>query len=165
MNLTHSPRRSLLALTVATAGIFGGAAPASASTTAQLTLQAVNGTAHADGTGTFPSVEVTYPSSKRPRTVPGSFSLGADDGTFPAAEVCEPATAVVEIGGDHRTQMTLSATGTVCGRWAADETATPIQNFVGRYTVVDGPARFAGDDGFLNIMLGEGWSYLFAIDT
>lgn len=165
MNLNHHPRRSLVALAVATAGILGGADAASAKSPAPLTLQAVDGTAQSDGTGSFPAVDVTYPSSKRPRTAPGSFSLRADDGTFPAAEICEPATAVVEIDGDHTTRMTLSATGTVCGRWAADEAAPPIQNFVGRYTVVEGPARFVGDDGFLNIMIGDGWSYLFAIDT
>ena len=108
---------------------------------------------------------MTYPSSTRPRSAPGDFSLQADDGTFPAAENCEPATAVVDIRGDHKTQMTLAVAGTVCGRWSADEAAPPIQNFVGRYTVVDGPARFADDDGFINIMFGDGWSYLFAIDT
>lgn len=165
MNLNHNARRHLVALTVATTGILGSAGLASARATEPLTLQAVNGTAHADGTGSFPSVGVTYPSSTRPRTAPGDFSLRAEDGSFPAAEHCEPATAVVEIGGDHKTQMTLSATGTVCGRWSADEADPPIQNFVGRYTVIDGPARFVGDDGFLNIMIGEGWSYLFAIDT
>ena len=165
MNLNHSTRRSLVALTVVTTSIIGGAGPASATTTEPLTLQAVSGTAHPDGTGDFPVVEVTYPSSKRPRTAPGSFSLRADDGTFPAAEICEPATAVVEIGGDHKTEMTLSAIGNVCGRWAPDEASPPIQNFVGRYTVVHGPARFDGDDGFVNIMVGDGWSYLFGIDT
>jgi hypothetical protein len=165
MNLHHNTRRYLVALAVATTGILAAAGTTSARATQPLTLQAVNGTAHADGTGSFPSVEVTYPSSKRPRTAPGSFSLRADDGTFPAAEHCEAATAVVEIDGGHKTQMTLAATGTVCGRWAPDEAAPPIQNFIGRYTIVDGPARFAGDDGFLNIMIGDGWSYLFAIDT
>ena len=165
MNLNHNTRRHLVALTVATAGILAAAGPTSAKAPEPLTLQAVNGTAHADGTGSLPSVEVTYPYSKRPRTASGSFSLRTDDGTFPAAEHCEQATAVVEIMGDQKMQMTLSATGTVCGRWPADETAPPIQNFVGRYTVVDGPGRFAGDDGFLNIMIGDGWSYLFAIDT
>jgi|GEM_PF-5790696 len=163
MDIDHA-RRYLVALTVATTGILAHAGSTSARAE-PLTIQAINGTARADGTGSFRSVDVTEPSSGRPRTAPGSFSLRADDGGFPAAEHCEPATAVVEIGGDHKTRMTLSAAGTVCGRWAADEAAPPIQDFVGRYTVVDGPGRYRGDDGFLNIMIGDGWSYLFAIDT
>ncbi len=165
MILSHNTRRYVVALAVATTAVLAGAGPTSAKTSERLTLEAINATAHADGTSSLPSVEVTYRSSKRTRTAQGSFSLRADDGTFPAADNCESATAVVEIDGDHKTQMTLTANGTVCGRWPVNETAPPIQNFVGRYSIVHGPARFAGDDGFLNIMIGDGWSYLFAIDT
>ena len=165
MNITRPSIRSItIGITVAASGVLGVAGHASAAPT-PLTIVASGGTAQPNGDGSLPAVDVVYPASTKPKSASGTFAMRSYDGSFPAAEQCEPATAVVEITGDQKTTMTLVATGKVCGQWPPNEANPAIQDFVGRYTVVDGPARFVGDDGFVNIVLGDGWSYLFAIDT
>ena len=165
MNITRPSMLSYaMGIAVTATCVVGAAGQASAAPT-PLTIVASGGTSQPNGDGSLPAVDVVYPASTRPTPASGTFAMRSYDDSFPAAEHCEPATAVVEITGDHKTSMTLVATGKVCGQWAADETRPPTQDFVGRYTVVDGPARFVGDDGFVNIVVGDGWSYLFAIDT
>ena len=165
MNITRPSLLSIAAGIAVTASCVLGFAGQASAAPSPLTIVASNGTAQPNGDGSLSHIDVVYPSSTRPRAASGNISLRSYDDSFPAAEQCEPATAVVEITGDQKTTMTLVATGKVCGKWPPDESRPPIQDFVGRYLVVDGPSRFVGDDGFVNIVLGEDWSYLFAIDT
>lgn len=170
--MTTTLRRSLAAMTLVGVALAGVAGPAAAGKTKPTRPDALtivgSGSWTGDSTGgtaTAP-VDVWLPQSSEPEPAMATATLAAADGSFPAPEQCEPADAVISIDGDRKLDLTLVATGNVCGAFAEIPTAPTTQRFTGRYLVVDGPNRFTGDDGFAQIILYEPeGAYVFAVDT
>ena len=93
-------------------------------------------------------------------------TLTSANGSLPAPEVCEAASASVEVVDAKGRTLHLAATGEVCGTWA-DATYVVTHRFVGRYLVTDASARrLRGTDGWISVVLAtENRANLKAIDT
>lgn len=93
-------------------------------------------------------------------------TLTSSDGSLPAPDVCEAATAFVDVAGPKGRTLHLSATGEVCGTWA-DATHVVTHRFLGRYVVTDASARrLRGTDGWVSLVLAtESRADIEAIDT
>lgn len=163
-------RRVLLGLAVSALVVTGFSPSAGAGKPGRQELLTITGNGawtatSAGGQGELP-VDVYMPKSSTPDSTTALVIMSADDGRFPTLGSCEPAYALVNVDGDRRTAMGIHARGEVCGEYPYEPGGPSLQRFTGRYTIIRGPKRVEGDDGFLEVVFADnGEANVFAIDT
>ena len=155
------------AAAVIVAAILGAVAftvPAQAAPPARVDLRGANLASYTldeDGSARFTGDVIGKPFD-------GTYTavLTPADGTFPEPDVCEPATATVDITGAKGRYLQMAATGNVCGRWSGTG-SSDTHRFIGRYVVVDSSARNTrGTDGWIGLsLITEGRAYIEAFDS
>lgn len=161
-------RRSIAAALAAAATVVALAAPAAgASSKPVLTVDGRGTWTAAGGGAAVTATGAVYDRANTAHPAQIRATLTPSDGSLPAPETCEPATAVFEVTGDRTATLTLAGSGQVCGRYPQVPTSVVTHVFTGRYEVTAAAhKRVLGTDGWYEIRLAlDDVAGVFAVDT
>jgi hypothetical protein len=164
MLITASPTRAItaaVALAVASVLALGSVNPAAAAPSETPTLSVGGGgNAVADGNGTVVVEGTALVQDKHLRDMLDATiraTMAAADGSLPAVDECEPATATFVIDGQRDADLTLSGPGTVCTVRNSFFPAYITVEFDGQHQVVDAKRpQLRGTTGSFSIAITPG---------
>jgi hypothetical protein len=162
MNRTNHPTKTVAAtaaLGLAAVLTLGAGNPAAAKPTTTLFVGG-GGIAELDDTGTLIVEGPALVQDKHLRDMLDATlraAMAATDGTLPAIDECEPASATVEVNGTRDADMTLTSQGTVCHTRNPFFPTDVTIKFNGQHQVVDAKRpQLRGVTGTLSMTISPG---------